>query len=52
MSDRYTEFAESMTPALMTGYTGQASAREALEEATRIGNTFWQGIGGNASKAL
>ena len=52
MSDRYTEFAESMTPALMTGLTGQASPREALDEATRIGNAFWREIGGNASKAL
>jgi ABC-type glycerol-3-phosphate transport system substrate-binding protein len=52
MSDRYTEFAEAMTPALMTGLTGQASPREALDEATRIGNAFWREIGGNASKAL
>jgi ABC-type glycerol-3-phosphate transport system substrate-binding protein len=52
MSDRYTEFAESMTPALMKGYTAQVSAREALDEATRIGNAFWQGMGGSAAKAL
>jgi ABC-type glycerol-3-phosphate transport system substrate-binding protein len=52
MCERYTELAESMTPALMTGYTGQASARDALDEAERIGNAFWQSIGGNASKAL
>ena len=52
MSDRYTEFAESMTPPLMAGYNGQTSPREALDEANRIGNAFWQGIGGGASKAL
>ena len=52
MSDRYTEFAVSMTPALMKGYTAQVSAREALDEAARIGNAFWQETGGNASKAL
>jgi multiple sugar transport system substrate-binding protein len=52
MSDRYTEFAESMTPPIMAGYNGQTSPREALDEAARIGNAFWQGIGGGASKAL
>lgn len=52
MCDRYTEFAESMTPALMKGYTAQASARDALEEAARTGTAFWQGMGGSAAKAL
>jgi ABC-type glycerol-3-phosphate transport system substrate-binding protein len=52
MCDRYTEFAESMTPALMKGFRGEVSAREALDEAARIGNAFWQGIGGSADKAL
>ncbi len=52
MADRYTELAESMTPALMKGFRNEVTAKEALDEATRIGTTFWQGIGGNASKAL
>jgi ABC-type glycerol-3-phosphate transport system substrate-binding protein len=52
MAERYTELAESMTPALLQGFQGEVSAREALDEAARTGTAFWQGIGGNASKAL
>lgn len=52
MSERYTEFAESMTPALMKGLNGQVTAKESLDEATRIGTAFWKDLGGNASKAL
>ncbi|HET7769231.1 MAG TPA: extracellular solute-binding protein [Chloroflexota bacterium] len=52
MAERYTELAESMTPALMRGLRNQTPAREALDEATRVGSAFWKDIGGNASKAL
>lgn len=52
MADRYTELAESMTPALMKGFRGEVTAKEALDEASRVGTTFWQGMGGSAAKAL
>ncbi|MBI3972095.1 MAG: extracellular solute-binding protein [Chloroflexi bacterium] len=52
MFDRYTEIAEQMTPALMKGFRGEVTAKEALDEATRIGTTAWQNIGGSAAKAL
>jgi hypothetical protein len=51
MAERYTELAESMTPALMKGFKGEVTAKEALDEASRVGTAFWSGIGGNASKA-
>jgi ABC-type glycerol-3-phosphate transport system substrate-binding protein len=51
MAERYTELAESMTPALMKGFRGEVPAKEALDEASRAGTTFWQDLGGNAGKA-
>jgi ABC-type glycerol-3-phosphate transport system substrate-binding protein len=52
MSDRYTAFVESMTPVMLKGLSGGVTPKDAVDEAPRIGNTFWQGIGGNPSKAL
>ena len=51
MAERYTELAESMTPALMKGFRGEVTAKEAHDEATCVGTAFWQGIGGSAAKA-
>ena len=53
MFDRYTELAETaITPAWMKAFKGEATAKDALDESTRAATAFWQGIGGNASKAL
>ena len=52
MAERYTELAESMTPALMKGFRNEVSAKEALDEASRVGSAFWRDLGGNADKAL
>lgn len=52
MAERYTELAESMTPALMKGFRNEVTARDALDEATRVGTAFWKDIGGTAAKAL
>jgi ABC-type glycerol-3-phosphate transport system substrate-binding protein len=52
MAERYTELAETMTPSLMKGFNNQVTAKEALDEASRIGSAFWKDIGGNASKSL
>jgi sn-glycerol 3-phosphate transport system substrate-binding protein len=53
MLERYTELAETtITPVWMKAFMGQLAAKDALDESTRAATTFWQGIGGNASKAL
>ena len=53
MLERYTELAETtITPAWMKAFRGEVPAKEALDESTRAATSFWQGIGGNASKAL
>ena len=53
MFDRYTELAETtITPAWMKAFRGEVPAKEALDESTRAATAFWQGIGGNATKAL
>ncbi len=53
MLERYTELAETtITPAWMKAFRGEIPAKEALDESTRAATAFWQGIGGNASKAL
>jgi len=53
MLERYTELVETtVTPAWMKAFMGQMAAKDALDESTRAATAFWQGIGGNASKAL
>lgn len=53
MLERYTELVETnVTPVWMKAFMGQMSAKDALDESTRAATTFWQGIGGNANKAL
>ena len=53
MLERYTELAEAaITPAWTKAFKGEVPAKEALDESTRAATAFWQGIGGNANKAL
>ncbi|HEU5316663.1 MAG TPA: hypothetical protein VFX49_11175 [Chloroflexota bacterium] len=42
----------AITPAWNKAFRGEITAKDAVDESTRAATAFWQGIGGNASKAL
>ena len=48
---RYNELAEAMVPALIDGFRGKISPRQAVDDSVQAGSAFWKSIGGNADMA-